>query len=360
MRRITALFVIALVLAVLVGRSSVSSGVSVNGATVSGAEVRAELSAIAASPTLQCYLTAIAPASFAAGGGSSTMAASGVAAWSNLRVEGMAIDQYVRSRLHYVPGSDLVKAQASLEFEMSQAAAANSLSCPGTPAQALSAMTPTMRATEVLAQAESLYLVSRLNSTIALTPSSLRTYYDAHRSSYDTICISVAEVPTADVSAFAAAQAKGATVSALAKKFSIDPSAAHGGVYGCYGPSSTYYAAVRADVATTPLNTFPTTPLSTTSNGVAYALYVAPTKRTSTPFNQAEATVLTDVRNLNAASANTVKNDILSRAVIAVDPALGRWALGSNGPTVFAPALPSTSQVTGSTTLTAPSALNYQ
>ena len=360
MRRITALFVIALVLAVLVGRSAISSGVSVNGSTVSGTEVRAELSAIAASPTLQCYLTAIAPASFAAGGGSSTMAASGVAAWSNLRIEGMAIDQYVRGQLHYVPGSDLVKAQTSLELEMSQAAASNQLSCPGTAAQALAAMTPSMRATEVLAQAESLYLVSKLNSTIPLTLSALRAYYDAHRSNYDTICISVAEVPTADVTAFAAAQAKGATVSALAKKFSIDPSAARGGVYGCYGPTSTYYAAVRADAGTTPLNTFPKTPLSSTNNGVTYALYVAATKRIPTPFTGAEAAVLADVRTLNATSANTLKNDILSRAVIAVDPAFGRWALGTNGPSVFAPALPSTSDVPGSTTLTAPSALNYQ
>ena len=360
MRRITALFVIALVLAVLVGRSSMSSGVSVNGTTVSAAEVRAELSAIAASPTLQCYLTAIAPASFSPGGGSSTMAASGVAAWSNLRVEGMAIDQYVRSRLHYAPGSDLVKAEGSLEFEMSQAAAANSLNCPGTAAQALAAMTPSMRDAEVLAQAESLYLVSKLNSTIPLTPSSLRTYFDAHRSSYETICISVAEVPTTDVTAFAAAQAKGASVAALAKQFSIDPSSLHGGVYGCYGPTSNLYAAVRADSATTPLNTFPKTPLTTTSNGVPYALYIAPTKRTPTPFVKAEAVVLADVRNLNANAANTVKNDILNHAVIAVDPALGRWAFGASGPTVFVPALPSTADVTGSTTLTAPSALNYQ
>ena len=360
MRRITALFVIALILAVLVGRSTISTGVSVNGSTISTAELRAELSAISDSPTLQCYLTAIAPASFAAGGGSSTMAASGVAAWSNLRVEGMAIDQYVRGRLHYVPSSDLVKAKVSLELEMTQAAASNSLSCPGTAAQALAAMTPTMRDAEVLAQAESLFLVGKLNSTIPLSASALRTYFDAHRSSYDTICISVAEVPMSKVSAFAAAQAKGATVPALAKQFSVDASAARGGAYGCYGPTSVYYAAVRADSGTTAIGTFPKTPLTTSSNGVTYALYVAPTKRTPTPFAQAESAVLADVRTLNATEANTVKNTILGRAVVAVDPALGRWALGSSGLSVVAPALPSTAEVTGATTLTAPSALPYQ
>lgn len=360
MRRITALFVIAIVVAVLVGRSSISSGVSVNGATVPATELRAELSAIAASPPLQCYLTAIARAGFTAGGGASTMAASGVAAWSNLRIEGMAIDQYVRSRLHYRPESDLVKAKYSLESEMTQAAASNSLSCPGTAAQALAAMTPTMEQTEVLAQAESLYLLSKLNSTIPLTTASLKTYYASHRSSYDTICISVAEVSTSQVGAFAAAQAKGATVAQLAKKFSVDPSAARGGAYGCYGPTSAYFAGIRADVSASPMNTFPTTPLSTTNNGVTYALYIAATSKTPTPFSQAEAAVLSDVRNLNANSANLLKNDILNRAVIAVDPALGRWGLGTSGPSVFAPALPPTSDVSGSSTLTTPSALSYQ
>ncbi len=360
MRRIAAFFVIVLVVAVLVGRSSVSSGVSVNGLSVSNQELRAELTAIASSPTLQCYLTAIAPASYSAGGGSSTMAASGAAAWANLRIQGLAIDQYARDQLHYRPGSDLLKAEVSLEFEMNQAAAANSLHCPGSPAQALAAMPTAMRNAEVIAQAESLYLVSRLNSTIPLTTASLRTYFDSHRSAFDTICVSIALVPTSSIRAFTAAQSTGSTVAELAKKFSVDASAARGGAYGCFGPSSPYYAGVRADLGTTPMNRFSTTPLSANQNGTVYGLYVAATRRTATPFAQAEALVLADVRTLNASSANTVKNTILNRAAVAVDPAFGRWGLGANGLSVFAPALPSTSDVTGASTLSAPSALTYQ
>ncbi len=360
MRRIAAFFVIALVVAVLVGRSSVSSGVSVNGVTVSSQELRAELSAITASPTLQCYLTAIAPASYGSGGGTSTMAESGAAAWSNLRIQGLAIDQYVRGQLHYHPGADLAKAQSSLELEMTQAAAANSLNCPGTAAQALAAMPAAMRSAQVVAQAESLYLVSRLNSTIPLTTASLRAYYDSHRSDFDTICVSIALVPTSSISAFAAAQTSGMTVAELAKKFSVDASAARGGAYGCYSPTSPYYAGVRADVGTSSLDTFPKTPLSSNQNGTVYGLYVAATKRTTTPFSTAETMVLNDVRALNASSANTFKNTILDHAAVAVDPAFGRWGLGASGLSVFAPALPSTSDVSGSSTLTAPSPLTYQ
>ena len=349
-----------MVVAVLVGRSSVSSGVSVNGATVSNQEMRAELSAISASPTLQCYLTAIAPATYTAGGGSATMAASGAAAWANLRIQGLVIDQYVRSQLHYRPGADLVKAQASLEYEMTQAASANSLHCPGSAAQALAAMPEAMRSAEVVAQAESLYLVSRLNSTIPLTTASLRTYYNAHRSAFDTICVSIALVPTSSIRAFSTAQAAGLSVAQLAKRFSVDASAARGGAYGCFPPTSPYYAGVRADVGSTKMNTFPTTPPLANQNGTVYGLYLAATERTTTPFSQAAALVLADVRTLNANSANTVKNTLLGRAAVAIDPAFGRWGLSTTGLSVFAPALPSSSDVAGSSTLTAPSALPYQ
>ena len=51
---------------------------------------------------------------------------------------------------------------------------------------------------------------------------------------------------------------------------------------------------------------------------------------------------------------------VSGEVAVAVHPALGRWGLGTSGLTVVAPALPSASEVTGSTTLTAPSALSYQ
>lgn len=361
MRRLVTFFVLALIGAGIFGLSSASSGIRVNGSTLSAATFRTELSAIGASRTLECYLTALDPVNFTPGAGGDTLAASGAAAWSNLRIEGVAIGQYVQRQFHYEPSASALRiATVSLEGEMTQAAAAHQLNCGGTAAQALAAMSGEMRHAQLSAQAASLYLVSKLNATIPLTTSSVKKYFSAHSAAYDTLCVSVAVVTPARLNAFRAAAATGASVAALAKRFSIDRSAAKGGAYGCYGPTSSSYPSVRADVATTPLNRFPSTPLSISSNGSTFALFVAPTKRTTTPFAQAASVVLADLRNLNASSANTVKQTILYHAAVVVDPAFGRWGLGPSGPTVFAPALPPAPDVHSVATLSTANVGTYK
>ena len=351
-RRLVVLLVLSLVGAGAFGFTNASSGVNVNGANLSASTLRSEFGAIAATPSLQCYLSYVQQVGLTPGAGGGSLAAAGAAAWANLRVEGLAIDQTVRTHLHYTPDAAALKlARASLESELTQAAASSQPPCQGTAAQALEAMPPEMRNAELVAQASSLYLVSRLNSTIPLTLASVQAYYDAHTSSYDTICVSVALVAPAKVAAFAKDQTAGASLSTLVTKYSVDPSAQKGGAYGCYGPTSTSYASVRSDVGSSALNAFSTTPLSVSQNGTTYALYVAATKKTTTPFNVASSAVLTDIRNLNATSANTVNQTILRRAAVSIDPAYGRWGLSSSGESVFAPAVPSANDVASSSTL---------
>jgi len=360
-RRLVVLLVLSLVGAAAFGLSNTSSGINVNGTHLSASTFRSELTAIATTPNIGCFLYAIDPVNFHNGAGGGSLAAAGAAAWSNLRVEGLAIDQFVKSKFHYVASTAaLALATTSLETEMTQAATSRPVTCPGTSTQALDSMPAEMRVAQVTAQADSLYLESRLNSTIPLTLSSMQTYYDAHKSAYDTICVSVALVQPTQVAAFTAAQSAGMTVAALAKKFSIDPSGKKGGAYGCYPPSSASYTAVRNDVSTGTLNKFPSSPLGVSQNGVTYALFVAATKRTTTPFSIASSVVLSDIRALNATSANTAKQTILFRAAVAVDPAYGRWGLSSSGPGVFAPAVPSTNDVAAATTLSSASAHAYK
>jgi len=352
---------VALLGAGVYGLTSASSGISVSGASVGGAAFRAELNAIASTPTLQCYLSALSASNFGQGAGGATMSASGAAAWTTMRVEGLAIGQYVHEHFGYVASAkDLTLATSSLEGEMTSAASQSQLNCPGTSAQALAAMPADMRQAQLEAQAASLYLLSKLNSTIPLTVASMKTYYAQHISSYDTICVSIALVAPTQIAAFTKAQAGGASVSELAKNFSSDPSAAKGGAYGCYPPTSGAYANVRADVGSTPLNTFPTSPLSVSANGATYALYVAPTQRTTTPFAQAQAAVLADLQHLNATSASTVKENILYRAAVEVDPAFGRWGLSTSGPSVFAMATPPSAQVNSPGVLSRPSTSSYK
>ena len=350
MRRLVALFVLALLGATFYGLSSSSSGIVVNNQTLSANTLGSELSAISHNNTLQCYITALSPTSYAPGAGGYSMKASGAAAWANLRVEGLAIDQYVTKSLKYHPSAqDLALAESSLKGEMTAQASANSITCPGTTTQALATMPSEMRAAEILAQADSLYLVQKIKTTIPLTTASMKSYFAQHTSSYDTLCVSVALVLPTSVTAFAQGEAAGLGVTTLVKQFSQDTvSAAKGGAVGCFSPTSTSYSNVRSDVGTLPLNTFATTPNYISNNGQTYALYVAVTKRTPTSFNAAAATVLADLQSLNASSANTLNNRLLYTAAVHVDPAFGRWGLNTTGPSVFASAKPSTSDVTGS------------
>lgn len=338
----------------LYGASGLSSGITVNDTRVSATTLESELQAISQNANLRCYVNALDPTSYASGAGGDTIKAAGAATWTELRVEGVAIDHYVETTLKYHPdAAALAKAKNSLEGEMTEQAEANSTKCPGTSAEALAAMPAEMRASEIESQATSLYLLSKLNKTIPLTTASARAYYNAHVSDYDTLCVSIALVEPSEFSAFAKAQAAGDSVATLAKKFSEDSSASKGGAYGCYAPDNQSYSDVRADVGTEKIDTFSTSPQIIDYDGEDFGLYVAVTKRTVTPFATAEPTVLTDLRSLNAQSAESVKNTLLEEAAVHVDPAFGRWGLDTTGPEVFAPATPANADVTGATRLAA-------
>jgi hypothetical protein len=359
-RRLVALLVFALAGATLFGLSDWSSGLSVNGTTVSNATFRGELAAIASSPTLQCYINALAPANYGSGAGTS-VAIAGATAWANLRVEGVAIEQYARTSLKFHPTATVLsQAKASLLSELTQAVA--STTCPGTSTQAFAAMPPEMQVFEVAAQAASLDMVNKLDTTIPITVANIKTYYDAHTANYDTLCVSVALVTPGQVTAFNKAQASGSTVAELAKQFSADPSGQKGGAYGCFAPSTSAYSGVRADTLSTALNTFPTTPQYINYNSATYALFVAPTKRTVTPLAQAENVVASDMETANANAANTEKEKILYYSAISVDPAYGRWGLTSTGPSLFAPAVPAATSVGASqaAALTSASSSTYK
>lgn len=362
MRRLTVLFIVALLGAGFFGYSNFSSGISANGTKLSSKAFRSEITAITTNPNLQCYVSALTTRNFSAGAGKETVSSAATSAWANILIEGTTIDQYVTSHFHVNFSAPQQKAQAkaSLEAEMTQAATSNSLSCPGTSADAVNAMPSEMRASLIEAQAASLFLLNKLDTTIPMTVANIKAYYAQHISDYDTICVSVAVVAPSQVSAFTAAQSSGASVGELAKKFSVDKSAANGGSYGCYSPTSSNYASVRSDTVKLPLNTY-AAPQGINYGGQTYALYVAATKRTSTPFAQAANAVVSDVQNVNASSASTVKQNILYAAAVSVDPAFGRWGLNqTTGPGVFAPALPATTSVVSPGTLSTANTQKYQ
>jgi hypothetical protein len=360
-RRLIALLVVSLLGAGAYGVSGASSGVVVNGQSLAAATLREELRAISGDANISCHLSAVAGANFSRAAGDS-VAASGASAWTSLRVEGLAVDQYVTARFGYHPSaSALSQARNSLVAEMTQAATSRGLTCPGTAAQALAAMPAEMRSSLVTGQADSTYLVSRLSTSVPLTVAGLQGYYTSHLSDYDRLCVAIAVVSPARVPAFEAAATQGLSVAALAKEFSVDSkTASKGGAAGCFDPTSPYYAGVRADVGTAATGHFNTNPHAVSLGGSTYALFVAVVTRTTTSFTKAASAVYSDVQSQNSQSASTVKSNVLYRAAVAIDPAFGRWGLGSSGPGVFAPATPAPRDVANSSTLASPSALGYQ
>lgn len=365
MRRVILLLVLAVVGAGWYGLTSSPAALVVDGSSLSPGVLRAELTAFNSHPGLYCYVSSLVNAAILKpGAGRDSVTASTEVQWINLRVEGIAIDKYVAADLHYVPSAaDLTRAQVALEGELTQAAAHASQNCPGTAAQAVAAMPAEMRRAQVRDQASSAYLLSKLNATIPLTPTTIRAYYRAHLASYENLCVAIAIVPQSQLGAFAKAQSAGLSVAALAKKFSADrTSAAKGGFYGCVAPTSSSYTSVRNDIGATAIGRFSTTALSYTPNqgGPTYGLFVAPLSKRPVSLTQAQGLVISDIQTSNASAANSVKANILFAAAVTVDPAFGRWGLSSSGPSVFAPALPGDSGPATSTQLTAPSATPYQ
>ncbi|HEV2427675.1 MAG TPA: hypothetical protein VGS61_05605 [Acidimicrobiales bacterium] len=370
MRRLIALLVVAGVGAGIYGVSGASSGLRVGSTGVSAATMRAELTVIGDHRTAECYLTALARQQFSPGSGGGTVSASGAAAWTGLRVQGLVIEQYVDAAFHFHPtASMLAAAQASLESDMSQALAAVSAaahtqySCGGSPATALADLTPAMRASLVGSQAASLELESHIKGTIRTTTAGLEQYYLAHPTQYDTVCVSAAVVEPSNVSAFVAMEKTGASISALVAKYSIDvQSAAVHGALGCYAPSNSVYANVRADLVNTTPGKFSASPIQITygaSGGVA-ALFLTTTKITATPFASAEPRVLADVTSIDTTATNSAKESILYHAHVSVDPSLGRWGLSTSGPGVFAPGTPAKSDVPGASILAGTSGATYR
>jgi len=363
-RRVLLVLVLAVVGAGWYGLAGGAPAISVNGTSVSARAFDAELSTFASQTGLYCYMSSLANAAVSKpGAGNHAVTTASEVAWANLRVEGLAIANYVTRTYHYVPdAAQLSAATTALEGELAQAATQTGNSCPGTPAQALSAMPTEMRDAQILDQAMSMYLVSQLHATIPLTATSLKAYYLAHVARYDTLCVSVAIVAPNNVGLFHQAQLAGASMSQLAKKYSLDSSASRGGSYGCFAPSSSSYVSVRNDVGASALGHFPTTPIAytPTAGGTTYALYVGASARTHNPFATAEGVVLSDVQTLNATAANAVKSSILYHAAVAIDPELGRWALTTTGPSIFAPAVPGESGPATTSQVTTVSTTPYQ
>ena len=334
MRRIIALLVISALglplLAVNLGNTAIASGSQ----SLTRYQFAHEVSDIATNSAVSCYVNSLWGVTFTAGAGTNTMDASSITTWANLRLEGMAEEEYATKYLGFqLTDSTFNAALANLSNQMMAAAAASGVNCGVDAQKALLDLPSGLAGNLIRAQAASGFLASKLPARIDESPASLQAFYAAHQSEYDTICVSVALVVPTDVAAFQADRAAGMSVAELATKYSHDASAAAGGAYGCFDATSNARDLTRG-VA---LNTYSAG--SSVQNGM-YVLFVAPTKRTPAPYEKVASQVLTDVRNVNSGSIEAAKQGIYSRVGVLVSPVVGRYGTGAQGIGVYPPAAP--------------------
>ena len=324
MRRIVLLIVVALVGAGFAGFYVGVNGVAVNGTALSSSHLRAELAVISRSPGYACYLGALVrinPAS-----NDHVFNAAGAAAWTKIQVEGLSVEGYVERQYHWRPSAgELQIIRAQYANDLTAGATSGRVPCPTSADQALNQLPSWFLHDQLVQNAASQTYLHHLAAVIPLTTAGLTAYYQQHPTYYATTCVSIAYVPVAREPAFATAQTNGLSVAALARRFSVDASAKKGGVYGCYGPSSTAFVSVRALTNGRSLNTFPAQGQPAQNQSGTFILYVAATKRTPNPFSNVANQVLSDVQSFNSEVTSVGETQLLRAANIVISPEFGRW-----------------------------------
>jgi hypothetical protein len=341
MRRVVFVLIVALVGAGFAGRLVGANAVRAGSFSLPSSQYRAQLDVLAHAPNYTCYLQSQLGGVIATNG---QVSPSGSSEWLKVQVEALAFESLLTIKYHWHPGvAQLATARTGLlnDFTQSEATVTSSTgaTCATSATAAFSLLPHWFQQREVLRNAASIELLKRLGTVTALTPAGAASFYAAHRSAYDTVCVSIAYVPQAQFSAFEQARTSGLSVAALARQFSADPSAAKGGAAGCFAPGSSSFSAVRRFVLNEPLNQFsPRYQPQQTQNGV-YVLYVAPTKRTPNSLTAVLSQVVSDIQRSNSSSAAFAERRFLQEAHVAIDPALGVWSMAKV--TVLTPRMPS-------------------
>ena len=343
MRRIVALIALALIGSPLAGYALGNPALVVGNQSVSSAQLTHEVDLLrSVDAPLGCYVGALWNVSLANGAGANTLQLSGVTAWANIRLEGLALEKYAAQRFNFAI-TPQIKSNAivALSHQMESAAQSAAITCPTSAANALNIADVNLVDAMVSAQAAGAKILAEVPNSIGTDTASLKAFYNAHLSEYDNICVRVAVVPAESVGDFTNDVRMGASPDAVARKYSVDASAANGGSYGCYGPNTQARDLTRG-VAIGQWGS----PQQTSQNGVSEYLYVSPMSRTHLPFSSVESVVLADVRQINVGASSAIKTGIYEQIGVRVNPTLGRFGISSGTAGIYAPLSPQSSLVT--------------
>jgi hypothetical protein len=320
-----------------------SNAATVNGVAISQSQINSDVTAIAASPAYQCFLDAeefvgtegqeaALPAVAGTGLGSDGTLTTATTAFTSAYLDTVIGHQLVES-MAAQRGITLSKAQlaaghtglsdqitstfsqaANLQQQTEAEVCGSSSGSFPTAAQVIKSM-PTSFVSSAARFGATVSVLEEDLSGVGSTSADLERYYDARKSTYDSVCITVAPYQTlADAQAGAAKVASGTPFATVA-------TAAQGGQDGCpLLAEVTASVPSSADLSTLPLNTV-STPID--ENGTYLLLEF--TSRNATPFAQAKSVVQDEIEAKGATKANDAVEKSEKVASVSVDPRYGKW-----------------------------------
>jgi hypothetical protein len=339
-----------------------SHAATVNGSSVSQADLNSDVSAIAGSPYYQCYLNSEAylssngseqlPSVVGAGTGQyagdhPTATASFTSYYLSQEVNQQLVTEVANQHDVAVTPPDLKTARAALTNQISTVMSEILQTQQGqdvqygcsltgqalTGTQVLSTMPTSFVDTQVQFVATITVLEEDL-SGVGSSDAELQNYFTAHQSQFDTVCLTAAGYTSQ-----AAAQAAAAQV-AFGTPFATVAASANGGAQGCHLLPE-FEAQLPSDAGLGTLATGAVSaPISLSSS--EYAL-VQITKRTPSSFSAAEAAVKSAVQAKGSTAVQKALTADERRTSVAVNPQYGVWS--SVNATVLPPLTPNPSWV---------------
>ncbi len=330
-----------------------SNAANVNGQTISQSALNSDLAAIAASPEYQCALNAeivvqsrgqagLPPVN---GVGSGTYDSTFVTYWLSRMVDDTLLQQLGARRGVVLTQSQLSSARTealqSLQTTLNEVAGTQ-YQCQVTPSAVLASVPSSFSSELIAAQAYNDLLVER-SSAGDTTDASLRRYFSAHTSDFDTLCVSGILVQSQSQASQLRSQIEaGASFSQIATANSQDAaSAAKGGDLGCFSATSSSYASVKQDVGSLSIGGV-TEPIATSGGG--YVL-IQLNARDPAQYTSARSAVRAAVRANNQQRAAQLLSATAGKAQVDVNPMYGSWHAATAARGVLPPPSPPTSSV---------------
>jgi hypothetical protein len=314
-----------------------SNAATVNGASISQNTVNSDLTAIAHSPDYQCFLNAEELVGTQGQSGLPSIEGVGqptgsdahptvTASFASNYVDTLIGHQLVaelaaQEHLH-VDAADLTSARTQMVGQMTailQDVAGSQYACSTgalTAAEVLSTM-PASFVTRTVQFDATVNVFEDHEAGVGSSAAELENYFNAHASTFDTACFTVAEYTSQ-----ATAQAAAAQVTAGTPFAQVATQATGGGPQGCdilYGVASSLPAGTNLE----------SLPVGTVSSPITVStseyLLVQITSRTSTSFAKAESEVRAAVESAGSDKASSVINATEKKAAIVVDGRYGEW-----------------------------------